>query len=98
MEKEKKEVKLIPHEGIIDLKMSGFFYSRILKLSENFIKAHSQEEIQNALTQIKDKDIKEDWVFDLETLLILNNDCEKLFKDTNQIQTQELEEYVKNES
>lgn len=95
---DKKQVDLIPHEAVIELKLSGYFYSRILKLSENFIKAHSSEEMQEALLQIQKQEIKEPWIFDLETLLILNNDCNSLFRDTNQIQKQDLEEYLKNES
>lgn len=95
---DKKQVDLIPHEAVIELKLSGYFYSRILKLSENFIKTHSSEEMQEALLQIQKQEIKEPWIFDLETLLILNNDCNSLFRDTNQIQKQDLEEYIKNES
>jgi hypothetical protein len=71
-----KKIEVIQHESIIELPMSGYFYSRILKATQNMISKYSPEQLRQAMLQIEQQQITEDWVFDLETMIILCKDFE----------------------
>jgi hypothetical protein len=87
-----KEIEIIKNETVVELPMSGYFYSRLLQVTQNLVKDKTDTEMKEAFKQIQSKTITDAWVSDLETMFIICKDFEAKARAGNFIEKQEIEE------
>lgn len=79
-----ENIKTIPHENLIDIQISGYFYSRLTNLLYDWMKFVKKEDLEKTLEKIKEgnishqfKTIGDMYTYHLETLISLCNEIEK---------------------
>lgn len=73
-----EHIDIIKNDAIINMNVSGEFYKRIRKLFDDYCKTKTPEELKAALDKIKNKVIgKDDYAYNIETMLILIAQIEK---------------------
>ena len=90
----KKEIAVIQNDSVVNMKVSGYFYSRMVQAAQNMLKKQDSEQVRKGLESINAGAITEEWVYDLESLLIFCKDFEKLAKEDNLIENKSLEEVI----
>lgn len=102
MEKEKLDpnfkFKVLKKDALTTIRISTAFYLNIKELSFFFIKDKTQEQINDAIKQIKEDKITEEWVYHYKTLFILTTEIEKKADEAGDIEEktkEEIEEYLK---
>jgi hypothetical protein len=89
------KVEVIMPSAIVDIKMSTGYYQKIQAIVGFLVKGKTNEEMQNAHTQIKEQNITEDWVSHYESILILCREFETKAGEQGFIQSVTLEEAKK---
>jgi hypothetical protein len=74
-----KKIGYIPFDKIIDLKISGFFYGRIVKLFNTMLKG-KENEFLKSMQELKTREPETDDEFNFLTILILMNEIEQAAK------------------
>jgi hypothetical protein len=89
------KVEVIMPSAIVDIKMSTGYYQKIQAIVGFLVKGKTNEEMQNAHTQIKEQNITEDWLSHYESILILCREFETKAGEQGFIQSVTLEEAKK---
>lgn len=72
------------------IKMSGDFFRRIQDLLFFHLELQSPEDIAKTMAQIKNNSIEDAHGFNLETILMLNIECEKVFSSEENMEPREI--------
>ena len=70
-------IDVIKEDAIVSIKMSTGYYKRIQNVIAFLIEGKSLQEVQDSHKIIASRNIKEPWIFQYETLLILCKEFEK---------------------
>ena len=89
------EMEIIDSEAILEIRMSTTFFNRIQQAFNSVLESKSQEDIASAFEQIKTKNIKDVWVQNLETLMILINEFQKKAKEEGKVKKIKKEDFLK---
>lgn len=89
------QVEIIMPSAIVEIKMSTGYYQKIQAIVGFLVIGKTNEQMQDAHTQIKEQAITEDWVNHYETILILCREFETKAKEQGFIQSVSLEEAKK---
>ncbi len=89
------KVEVIMPSAIVDIKMSTGYYQKIQAVVGFLVQGKTNEEMQNAHSQIKEQNITEDWINHYETILILCREFETKASEQGFIQSVTLEEAKK---
>jgi hypothetical protein len=89
------KVEIIMPSAIVEIKMSTGYYQKIQAIVGFLVSGKTNEEMQDAHTQIKEQNVTEDWVNHYETILILCREFETKAKEQGFIQSVSLEEAKK---
>ena len=89
------QVEIIMPSAIVEIKMSTGYYQKIQEIVGFLVLGKTNEEMQNAHTQIKEQSITEDWINHYETILILCREFEMRAKEQGFIQSVSLDEAKK---
>lgn len=89
------KVEIIMPSAIVEIKMSTGYYQKIQAIVGFLVQGKTNEEMQNAHTQIKEQSITEDWINHYETILILCREFEMRAKEQGFIQSVSLDEAKK---
>ncbi len=74
---EDKKIEIIVPEAVISLNISTGYYQKMQSMLQRILNEKSVEVMEDAYNQIKNQDIKETWISDLETILIFVTDFQK---------------------
>lgn len=88
-------VEIIMPSAIVDIKMSTGYYQKIQAIVGFLVKGKTNEEMQDAHTQIKEQNVTADWINHYETILVLCKEFESKAKEQGFIQSVSLEEAKK---
>lgn len=92
LKKEKINITSIPPNAEINITIGGLYYQRLNKLLIEFADSVDKNTLLSAMYKIKTKiSEKDNFAFNLETLIILLHDIEKAFKNGGLTIEQELE-------
>lgn len=89
------QVEIIMPSAIVEIKMSTGYYQKIQAIVGFLVTGKTNEQMQNAHTQVKEQAITEDWVNHYETILILCREFETRAKEQGFIKSVTLEEAKK---
>ncbi len=79
--KETMNIISIPEDAVAEVKIGGTFYQRLNKLLIDFGDSVNKKTLISAMAKIqRDRITKDDYAFNLETLIILLRDTEQAFK------------------
>lgn len=79
--KETMNIISIPEDAVTEVKIGGTFYQRLNKLLIDFGDSVDKKTLITAMAKIqRDRIMKDDYAFNLETLIILLRDIEQAFK------------------
>ena len=79
--KETMNIISIPEDAVTEVKIGGTFYQRLKKLLRDFGDRVDKKTLITAMAKIqRDRIMKDDYAFNLETLIILLRDIEQAFK------------------
>lgn len=90
--------KIIKPEALTTIRVSTAFYYNLKELFYFLIKDKTQEEITDAIKQINEEKIKDEWVYHYKTLFILTSEIEKKAEEAGDMvekTKEEIEEYLK---
>jgi len=76
-------IDVIKEDAIVSIKMSTGYYKRIQNVIAFLIEGKSLQEVQDSHKIIASRNIKEPWIFQYETLLILCKEFEKAAHENN---------------
>jgi hypothetical protein len=92
-----EKFEVIKNDAIINVQISSSFYKRMQLVYQNLLKDKDKNDIESAFTQMKDKNITDSWVYDLETMLIIIMEFQKNAKTEGKIELltkEEIDEIV----
>ncbi len=95
LEKLPETVEIINQDAIIAINMSTSYYNRLQQVFNTMLSDKSPEEVQEAHEQIKTKNIKELWIANLETLMIVINEFQRNAKEQKKTKIITKEEFKK---
>ena len=90
--------KVLKSDALTTIKISTAFYLNIKEALYFLIKDKSKKEIDDAIKQINDQKINEEWVSHYKTLFILSSEIEKKAGEAGDVEEkakEEIEEYLK---
>ena len=87
----KKEIETIPYESLINITVSGAFYSRSQDMLFSICFEKPKDEYLEALKNISSNNIQTSFEYNLSTLLILITEIENKAKEQSMIKMQEIE-------
>lgn len=90
--------KVLKSDALTTIRISTAFYLNIKEVLFFMIKDKSKEEVENAIKQIKEEKISEEWINHYKTLFILAAEIEKKADEAGDIEEktkEEVEEYLK---
>lgn len=87
-----KKVKVI--EGLVNIPMSGGFYQRLQKATNELLKGKTEQELANCYKNIQEKKPLSEYEQALETMFIFCATFEKLAEEQGMIKEVDLEEIV----
>jgi len=90
--------KVLKANALTTIKVSTAFYLNIKEILYFLIKDKSKKEVDDAIKQINDEKITEDWISHYKTLFILSAEIEKNADEAGNIEEktkEEIEEYLK---
>jgi hypothetical protein len=76
-------IDVIKEDAVVSIKMSTGYYKRIQNVIAFLIEGKSLQEVQDSHKIIASRNIKEPWIFQYETLLILCKEFEKAAHENN---------------
>jgi len=71
-----QSISVIKEDSLIDLKVSTGYYRRLQLLLYSILDGKSAKEIKEAVQQIRNQEIKDDWIYHYETMIILCKEIE----------------------
>jgi hypothetical protein len=90
--------KVLKSDALTTIRVSTAFYLNIKEVLFFMIKDKSKEEVADAIKQIKEEKITEEWINHYKTLFILSAEIEKKAAEAGDIEEktkEEIEEYLK---
>lgn len=90
--------KVLKSDAITTIEVSTAFYLNIKEVLYFLVKDKSKEEVDDAIKQINDQKITEEWVNQYKTIFILASEIEKKAEKAGNIEEktkEEIEEYLK---
>jgi hypothetical protein len=90
--------KVLKSDALTTIRISTAFYLNIKEVLYFLIKDKSKEEVANAIKQINENKITEEWINHYKTLFILSAEVEKKADEAGDIEEktkEEIEEYLK---
>ena len=90
--------KVVKSDAITTIQVSTSFYLNIKEVIYFLVKDKSKKEADDAIKQITDEKITEEWISHYKTLFILASEIEKKAEeagDTEEKTKEEIEEYLK---
>jgi hypothetical protein len=72
------KTKVFPHDAIINVPISGAFYSRLVQLMLDMSSSKTKEELADLVERLKTEEPKESFEYHYLTLLVLIAEVEKL--------------------
>jgi len=87
----KKEIETIPYESLINITVSGAFYSRLQDMLFSICSEKPKDEYLEALKNISSNNIQTSFEYNLSTLLILITEIENKAKEQSMVKMQEIE-------
>lgn len=87
-------VETIDPNAIVDIKMSFSFFNRVRNIYTSMIESKTPEEIESFQNQLTSKNITDQWVVDLETIMILINEFQKNVKEEGKMITYSKDEII----
>jgi hypothetical protein len=90
--------KVLKSNALTTIQVSTAFYLNVKEVLFFLVKDKSKEEVDNAIKQINDQKITEEWVNHYKTLFILSAEIEKKADEAGDIEEktkEEIEEYLK---
>jgi len=93
---ENTDIKYIKPDAVVSMKVSAGYHARMMACVEFYLKSHCAdsngeidiEKLRKANEQIYNQDIKEEWVFHYQTLLISVLEFEKLVEQEGLLTTE----------
>jgi hypothetical protein len=90
--------KVLKNDALTTIRISTAFYLNVKEVLYFLIKDKSKEEVANAIKQINENKITEEWINHYKTLFILSAEIEKKADEAGDIEEktkEEVEEYLK---
>jgi hypothetical protein len=91
--------KVLKSDALTTIKVSTAFYLNVKEVLYFLIKDKSKKEVDDAIKQINDQKITEEWIGHYKTLFILSAEIEKKAEEAGDVEEktkEEIEEYLKN--
>ena len=90
--------KVLKSDALTTIKVSTAFYLNVKEVLFFLVKDKTKEEVENAIKQINDDKITEEWVNHYKTLFILTTEIEKKADEAGDLEEktkEEIEAYLK---
>jgi|688.fasta_scaffold285172_3 hypothetical protein len=90
--------KVLKSDALTTIKISTAFYLNIKEALYFLVKDKSKKEVDDAIKQINEQKITEEWVYHYKTLFILSAEIEKKADEAGDMEEktkEEVEEYLK---
>lgn len=89
-----EEIEVIDNDAVLPIQVSTGFYNRLQSLYFNFVEKLKPEDLKKIEEQLTNKKIEDAFVFDVETLIILLREFQKVAKEEGKIKMMTKEEYL----
>ena len=88
---EKATVEVIPYDAIVNVKISGGFYTRLVQLSLTFANQLGLEDLTTHLEEMKTREPKNDTEYNLLTILTMISTIEREARLQKVLETKEVD-------
>jgi hypothetical protein len=92
---DQNKIEIIKEDAVINVKFKRDFYQRLVMLLQSLYKDKTEGEMQEATSQIENKNVKDEWVFHYETMIYLIKAAEEYAQHNQLTESIDLETYRK---
>jgi hypothetical protein len=88
-----KKIGTLPFENIVEIKISGFYYARVIQLVTDYVETHNLE-LLPTIEELKTREPKNKIEYDFITLISLCQEIEQAAYNQNKIKEHSLKEVI----